>query len=391
MSAALPTLTDIARVAKLPRPAGWPDFSHFAPYAEPEVLCAWLRDTFATTRELLGDLSPAQRLGSMDAVMNPPLWELAHLAWFAERWLLRRGDAGELTVPWLARADGLYNSATVPHRARWSLPFYTWEESWFYLEHVTEQICQRLLREPESDEVRYLATLCVFHQDMHNEAFSIHRQFHGYRATPFCAGTPQGHARGDIAFSGGGLQLGAPPKSGFVFCNEMWAHEVSIAPFAISASPVTVGEYMAFVRATGRALPRYWSNTLVGVRQRHFDQTRVPQDDEPMRHVSAVEAQAYCDWAQRRLATEAEWEFAAKAGLTDTGMVWEWTASTFTPYPGFAVGPYEEYSQPWFDGSYRVLRGGSFLTPRRMQRHTFRNFYTSDRSDMFCGFRTCAL
>jgi iron(II)-dependent oxidoreductase len=71
------------------------------------------------------------------------------------------------------------------------------------------------------------------------------------------------------------------------------------------------------------------------------------------------------------------------------GNVWEWTSTAFEPFPGFAVDPYEDYSRPWF-GSHRVLRGGSFATPARLARNGFRNFYTPERSDVFCGFRTCA-
>jgi len=72
------------------------------------------------------------------------------------------------------------------------------------------------------------------------------------------------------------------------------------------------------------------------------------------------------------------------------GNVWEWTASTFGPYPGFVADPYKEYSEPWF-GTHKVLRGGSFATPRRLIRNTWRNFYTPDRGDIFAGFRTCAV
>ena len=72
------------------------------------------------------------------------------------------------------------------------------------------------------------------------------------------------------------------------------------------------------------------------------------------------------------------------------GNVWEWTASQFQPYPGFAPDPYVDYSAPWF-GDHYVLRGGSFMTSPWLIHSRFRNFYTPDRSDMFAGFRTCAL
>jgi iron(II)-dependent oxidoreductase len=153
--------------------------------------------------------------------------------------------------------------------------------------------------------------------------------------------------------------------------------------------------------------------------------------EEPVVHVSWHEAQAFCRYADRRLPSEAEWEFAAswdtgarkrhypwgsqlpdaaRANLEsadlmsveacssgDTasgcrqmiGNVWEWTASTFNPYPGFVVDPYKEYSEPWF-GTHKVLRGGSFATTRRLIRNTWRNFYTPERYDVFAGFRTCS-
>jgi len=181
---------------------------------------------------------------------------------------------------------------------------------------------------------------------------------------------------------------------GFTFDNERGAHRVTVAPFSISSSTVTQGEYAHFVDETKHASLRYWKKDGGGWLARRFDRS-VPIDRAaPMVHVSLEEARAYCAWARRRLPTESEWEFAARhdrGELNDMlGGVWEWTSSPFAPYPGFEPDPYRDYSEPWFHSHY-VLRGGSFATVPRLRYARYRNFYLPGRGDMFAGFRTCAL
>jgi len=423
--------------------------------ANPGLLVAQLLASRDRSTHLSSDLSEEKLLGPKISIVNPPLWEIGHVAWFQEYWCVRYRDSHEPAPSILTNADSLYNSAQVAHDTRWTLPLPDIAQTRAYQANVLERVLQRLEREPANEALQYFVQLAVFHEDMHAEAFHYTRQTLGY-ADPFpnsgVPATPQVPVEGDVLLEGGVFPLGADAEDGFVFDNEKWAHDVRITPFRIARAPVTNAEYLAFVESNGYTrrefwddegwawresarlqAPRYWVRQADKWWQQRFDGTVELLLRDPMMHVNWHEAQAYCRFTRRRLPTEAEWEYAASwdaaasskrrypwgdtaSALDDAnlegavvvavdacahgdtasgcrqmmGNVWEWTASTFVPYPGFIVDPYKEYSQPWF-GTHKVLRGGSFATPRRLIRNTWRNFYTPDRGDIFAGFRTCEI
>ncbi|MHB1655027.1 MAG: selenoneine synthase SenA [Burkholderiales bacterium] len=349
-------------------------------------------------------------------IVNPPLWELVHVAWFSELFLLRAAvssDPATARYPsLLAGSDQWFDSNAVPHRTRWTLNLPGIIALKAYCSGVFEGVLEKLAHAGNDDIALYPYRLALAHEDMHGEAFTYTLQTLGISApaglvSPAAAiGSPT-----EIRFAGGVIRLGSEPAQGFVFDNEKWAHPVVVPAFAIDTSLITNAQYTAFVEEDGyekpalwpnsagdwlarqkRAAPRYWRCDDGSWQSERFGMTVSLHPDEPVRHVNLHEARAYCLWAGRRLPGEAEWEFAARSGNAAFrwGGLWEWTDSLFVPYPGFLPDAYREYSAPWFN-THQVLRGASFTTQARMRSPVYRNFFMPHRDDVFAGFRTCAL
>jgi iron(II)-dependent oxidoreductase len=313
----------------------------------PALLAEWVRDSRRRTLDLIADLSDDQLLGPRLSTLNPLLWEIGHLAWFAEHWVLRHAGG---QPPLRADADALYDSSAVPHATRWDLSLPSRAATLDYMRQVEERILDVLDRGPNHQE-RYFILLSIFHEDMHGEAFLYTRQTLAYPrpslrggwrvaggglVSPFThdpSPATQQSWPGDVLVPGGTFMLGATPGEPFVFDNEKWAHPVPLRPFAIARAPVTQSEFAAFVEAggyrrqelwsragwdwrqtAGAEQPLYWQRQRHGWLRRDFDQWLPLEPHRPVRHVSWFEAEAYCRWAGRRLPTEAEWEAAAAGG-----------------------------------------------------------------------------
>jgi iron(II)-dependent oxidoreductase len=357
-----------------------------------ETIESWVIDARSRTLDLVRDLSDEQLRAPLLKTINPFIWEIGHVAYFQEYWVLRHA-AGR--APIRADGDALYDSAKVAHDTRWNLPLPSRRETIDYLNAVRDQVLDRISRSGFSENDAYFVLLSVFHEDMHDEALAITRQTLGYPAPAGSGDCAEGPPAGDVAIPAGTYFVGSTAEEGFIFDNEKWRHPVELAAFKIARAPVTQSEYAVFLEDRKDVRhPVYWKcDPERGWLRRHFDRWIELEPYRPVSNVSWFEAEAYCRWAGRRLPSEAEWETAARGAppaLHMIGNVWEWTASDFLPYPGFSEDPYKEYSSPWF-ATHKSLRGGAWPTRSRLIRPAYRNFYTPDRCDIWAGFRTCPL
>ena len=412
-----------------PTRVGSASFRRLGPSELTDALCNARNYTLALfERFSAAGLDDSAQLPYLQTI-NPPLWELGHLAWFAEWYVLREASSSAPDAArrrsLLRRGDEWFNSNTVAHTARWSLDLPTTGAIKTYCHEVLDRCIDKLSHEENSDAALYPYRLVLAHEDMHGEALLATLQTLDIGlSTALQYPALRSWAQGSIDFPGGSHSLGSLPASGFVFDNEKFSHPVRLAAFNIDSTLVTYRQFREFVddggyeqgnywsaagrvwlahqndqqqnqqseQSSPRQAPRDWVQRDGTWRCRRFGELMLLPDQQPVRHVSLYEAQAYCSWADRRLPTEAEWEAAAVSqhAAFRWGDLWEWTCSAFEPYPQFEADAYREYSAPWF-GSHQSVRGASFATAQRFRSPRYRNFYLPQRDDMFIGFRTCAL
>ncbi len=299
-----------------------------------EILGKWMVETRERTLDLVADLTDDQLMGPQLDIVNPMLWEIGHMAWFHEKWVLRRAGGME---PVHENVDALYDSIAIAHDTRWDLPLYSREETLAYMHEVERRVLERIEKGETSEEDCFHILYGVLHEDMHTEAFTYTRQTLGHSPPRIgivpekgAAGAGGGPLPGDVEIPGGTFMLGGLKDESFVFDNEKWAHPIELKPFAIARAAVTQAEYAAFAddggfgreelwsaegwswrNEAGAEGPVYWKRGGEGWLRRNFDEWVPLEPHRPAVHVNWHEAEAYCRWAGRRLPSEAEWELAA--------------------------------------------------------------------------------
>ena len=379
---------------------------------------------------------------------SPAKWHLAHTTWFFETFVLAPYEPG--FAPFHPAFRVLFNSyyqgvgRQHPRAQRGLLTRPALHEVLAYRADVDARVTH-LLQSPVADRagaaLHALVALGLQHEQQHQELLvtdikhllSCNPLWPAY-GTLAEEGSDAIAARPAWVRQDGGLVEIGHAGEGFAFDNELPRHKAYLAPYELAARPVSNGEYLAFVAAGGYHEPAHWLaegwDWCAGLGLEHplyWRQERgqwseftlggacMLRPGQPVVHLSYYEADAYARWAGARLPTEAEWEAAAAAqppqghfadsealhprpagapepqgaGLQQLyGDVWEWTQSSYAPYPGFrpASGAVGEYNGKFMVNQY-VLRGGSCATPAGHVRATYRNFFPATARWQFSGLR----
>jgi gamma-glutamyl hercynylcysteine S-oxide synthase len=352
----------------------------------PEEALAALDTVREQTLALVGHLSDDELSRVLSPIMSPLVWDLAHIAAYEDLWLAHRHGGLELSRPDLAE---MYDAFETPRSVRGEIELLSPEQARAYLEDVRPRSAEALAERGVGDGTIY--ELVLRHELQHSETMrqtmalagllpvgdrSRAHSPEGWVGQPLERLAMNEASASDVGRVGdksadnwvhvpaGPFEMGAGPD-GFAYDNERPRHTVELPAFQIARRPVTNASWMRFGEGAAGGHP-----------------------DAPVCHVSWFEAEAYAKASGARLPSEAEWEKAATRGfLSGVGQVWEWTSSRFDGYPGFVAHPYREYSEVFFGGDYRVLRGGSWATSPRVGTVTFRNWDHPIRRQIFAGVR----
>jgi ergothioneine biosynthesis protein EgtB len=370
---------------------------------------------------------------------SPVKWHLAHTTWFFETFILERYEAA--FEPFHPAFRVLFNSyyngigARHPRAQRGLLTRPAMSEVRAYRADVDARMARLLAARGADAELATLVTLGLHHEQQHQELMltDVKHLLAQSALYPAYLEAPRAPANGVAplvpmawkGFAGGLVDIGHAER-GFSFDNELPRHRQYVAPFELSTRLVSNGDYLAFIDAGAYRNPELWlsegwdhinSNAL----GRPLYWQRGDDDNWheftlhglqplvlalPATHLSLYEADAYARWAGARLPTEAEWEVAAAgarpgvgglhpaAARGDDGLeqmfdhCWQWTSSSYAPYPGFASAPgaLGEYNGKFMLNQY-VLRGSSCATPPGHARASYRNFFPAAARWQFSGIR----
>jgi iron(II)-dependent oxidoreductase len=405
-----------------------------------DALLEGLADARERTLELVAPLSDADIEAQHSALMSPLAWDLAHIAAYEDLWLVHRFGDRPLLHEDLAAT---YDAFETPRSVRGDIELLDRPGAEAYLEEVRARTLEVIAERGTGDGD--LFELVIRHEHQHRETMLQTLQLArlpGYRPErPAGPRAPGGHTGLEtVEVPAGECEIGTD-GGGFAYDNERPRHTVDLDAFHIGRTPITNATWMHFVEGGGYQRRTLWSDEAWSWKEQ-YDITHPlhwtddghewrmgsvePLDpNKPVVHVSWFEADAFARAHDARLPSELEWEKAAtwdqesgtrlppssseanldqrsfgthpvgaypngaapSGALGMLGDAWEWTASDLAGYPGFRAYPYREYSEVFFGPDYKVLRGGSWATARRVATPTFRNWDLPQRRQIFSGVR----
>lgn len=367
----------------------------------PEEALATLDNVRERTLALVAHLSEDQLSRVLSPIMSPLVWDLAHIAAYEDLWLAHRYGGLELLRPDLAE---LYDAFETPRSVRGEIELLDPAQAQVYLSEVRLRSAQALSQQGVGDGTIY--ELVLRHELQHTETMRqtmalagllpageppLDRLATGERIEPSVARNGDASVEDWVHVPAGPFKLGAGSE-GFAYDNERPRHTAELPAFQIARHPVSNASWMRFSEGGGYKRREWWSDEGWAWKLQyditHDRDVASGHPDAPVCHVSWFEADAFARASGARLPSEVQWEKAAGRDiLAGVGQVWEWTSSRFDGYPGFVAHPYREYSEVFFGGDYRVLRGGSWATSPRVGTVTFRNWDHPIRRQIFAGVR----
>ena len=388
-----------------------------------KISAAALADRYRAVREqtlaLIADLRAEDTVIQTMPDVSPTKWHLAHVTWFFEHFVLRPNVRNYSVFD--DQFHYLFNSYYYtagdmharPRRGLLSRP--TLSEVLDYRSHVDTAMQQLLQTDASDSKLAQLVTLGLNHEQQHQELLltDIKHVFANNPLRPRASKSLQPQTIANIAtysFAAGpsGVHEVGATGDGFAFDNETPRHDCLLHPHRIGQRLVSNGEYRDFIRDGGYESADLWlSDGWATINERgwsrplYWDENLETEftlggdaaidDNAPVCHVSYYEADAYARWAGARLPTEFEWEVAAREhalGKQFFGDVWEWTSSSYAPYPGFKPldGSLGEYNGK-FMCNQMTVRGGSAVTSATHVRPSYRSFFYPDARWQFLGIR----
>jgi len=348
------------------------------------------------------------------ADVSPPKWHIGHTTWFFETFILKPYFMGyqeynpEFNYVFNSYYETVGNRVIRTDRGNLSRP--TVIDIYRYREYVDEAMLKFLCGEIPED-IKELVILGLNHEEQHQELLYTdikyilgHNPLFPAYSKDYVSPKVKHIDAGFIQMNEGIYEIGFK-GDGFCFDNELNRHKVYLNAYEISPNLVTNAEYLQFMNAGGYhdfrhwhaegwdwvnkskvAAPMYWHVVDEEWYQYSYHGLGPLNPHDPVCHVSYFEAYAYAAWKGLRLPTEFEWE--AAAGKFSWGKSWEWTESSYLPYPGFAKAPgaIGEYNGK-FMVNQKVLRGASEVTPPGHSRITYRNFFQTNLRWQFTGIR----